>query len=61
MNILKKAVVLLAVMSISVFTLGCSSDEADDAGEATDAAVESTEDSGADISEIIEKAIEDAE
>lgn len=60
MDILKKAVLLVAIVSIAVFMPGCGGDEAEDGGtEAQDAAGQA-ESSGGALDNLIEK-IEEAQ
>ena len=68
MDILKKTLVLLAIMSVSIFMVGCGGDEVDDTGEAADSpaesadeAADSADDSGSDMGDRLQKAIEDAQ
>ncbi len=56
MDILKKAVLLVAILSIAVFMPGCGGDEAEDGGtEAQDAAGQAESSGGGTMDNLIEK------
>ena len=56
MDILKKAVLLVAILSIAVFMPGCGGDEAEDGGtEAQDAAGQAESSGGSTMDNLIEK------
>lgn len=61
MDILKKAVLLVAILSIAVFMPGCGGDEAEDGGaEAQDAAGQAESSGSSTIDNLLEK-IEEAQ
>ena len=61
MDILKKAVLLVAIVSIAVFMPGCGGDEAEDGGtEAQDAAGQAESSGGVTMDNLLEK-IEEAQ
>ncbi len=60
MDVLKKAVLLVALLSISIFMAGCGGDEAADDAEAQDAGGQAESTGGGAMEELIEK-IEEAQ